>query len=229
MDLPATSDERLDAVLADIARYAKRNDRDPADIALMAVSKTKSAEDIRPVLAAGHRLFGENKVQEAAEKWPDLRAAYPDVTLALIGPLQSNKARQAIQVFDRIDSVDREKIARALARVMQEEDCQIPILVQVNTGEEAQKAGVAPMEADAFMAFCREECGLDVQGLQCIPPADDHPAPHFALLGKIAARNDLSILSMGMSADYDAAIAMGSTIVRVGTAIFGARTLAPKQ
>ncbi|MEM1020404.1 MAG: YggS family pyridoxal phosphate-dependent enzyme [Pseudomonadota bacterium] len=229
MDLPATSDERLDAVLADIARYAKRNDRDPADIALMAVSKTKSAEDIRPVLAAGHRLFGENKVQEAAEKWPDLRAAYPDVTLALIGPLQSNKARQAIQVFDRIDSVDREKIARALARVMQEEDCQIPILVQVNTGEEAQKAGVAPMEADAFIAFCREECGLDVQGLQCIPPADDHPAPHFALLGKIAARNDLGILSMGMSADYDAAIAMGSTIVRVGTAIFGARTLAPKQ
>ena len=229
MDLPATSDERLDAVLADIARYAKRNDRDPADIALMAVSKTKSAEDIRPVLAAGHRLFGENKVQEAAEKWPDLRAAYPDVTLALIGPLQSNKARQAIQVFDRIDSVDREKIARALARVMQEEDCQIPILVQVNTGEEAQKAGVAPMEAAAFIAFCREECGLDVQGLQCIPPADDHPAPHFALLGKIAARNDLSILSMGMSADYDAAIAMGSTIVRVGTAIFGARTLAPKQ
>ncbi|MEM9287272.1 MAG: YggS family pyridoxal phosphate-dependent enzyme [Pseudomonadota bacterium] len=229
MDLPATSDERLDAVLADIARYAKRNDRDPADIALMAVSKTKSAEDIRPVLAAGHRLFGENKVQEAAEKWPDLRAAYPDVTLALIGPLQSNKARQAIQVFDRIDSVDREKIARALARVMQEEDCQIPILVQVNTGEEAQKAGVAPMEADAFIAFCREECGLDVQGLQCIPPADDHPAPHFALLGRIAERNGLSTLSMGMSADYDAAIAMGSTIVRVGTAIFGARTLAPKQ
>ncbi|MGD1953658.1 MAG: YggS family pyridoxal phosphate-dependent enzyme [Sphingomonadales bacterium] len=229
MDLPATSDERLDDVLADIARYAKRNDRDPADIALMAVSKPKLAEDIRPVLAAGHRLFGENKVQEAAEKWPDLRAAYPDVTLALIGPLQSNKARQAIQVFDRIDSVDREKIARALARVMQEEACQIPILVQVNTGEAAQKAGVAPMEAAAFIAFCREECGLDVQGLQCIPPADDHPAPHFALLGKIAARNDLSILSMGMSADYDAAIAMGSTIVRVGTAIFGARTLAPKQ
>ncbi|MEO0412893.1 MAG: YggS family pyridoxal phosphate-dependent enzyme [Pseudomonadota bacterium] len=215
--------DRLAAVMTDIAKYAKRYDRPAADIALMAVSKTKPAEAIVPVLEAGQRLFGENRVQEAEDKWPALRAVYPDVTLALIGPLQSNKARVAIQLFDRIDSVDRPKIARALARVMEEEGRRIPILIQINTGEEAQKAGIVPAEADAFITFCKDECGLEVQGLQCIPPVDDHPAPHFALLKTIAARHDLPVLSMGMSGDYPDAIGMGATVIRLGTALFGAR------
>ncbi|MEM7568237.1 MAG: YggS family pyridoxal phosphate-dependent enzyme [Pseudomonadota bacterium] len=222
-DTPAGPHERLAAVMAQIASQAKRYDRAPDEIALMAVSKTKPAEDIALVLEAGHRLFGENRVQEAADKWPALRARFPDVFLALIGPLQSNKARQAIQLFDRIDSVDRPKIAKALARVMEEEGRKVPILIQINTGEEAQKAGILPPDADDFIAFCQQECGLEVQGLQCIPPVDDHPAPHFALLKQIAERHRLPVLSMGMSSDYPAAIAMGATVIRLGTALFGAR------
>lgn len=218
-----TPQARLTAVLDDIARQAKRAERSPGDIALMAVSKTKPVEAITPVLEIGHRLFGENRVQEAQDKWPALKQAYPDVTLALIGPLQSNKARDAVELFDRIDSVDRPKIARTLGRIMREGGRRIPVLIQINTGEEPQKAGVLPNHADVFIEHCKGEFGLDVAGLQCIPPVDDHPAPHFALLAQIAKRHGLKELSMGMSADYAAGIAMGATTVRVGTAIFGAR------
>jgi len=223
MTLPVKPQERLETVLADIARQAKRAERDPNDIALIAVSKTKPEAAIRPLLEAGHRLFGENRVQEAQDKWPALKVDYPDLCLALIGPLQSNKARDAVRLFDRIDSVDRLKIARTLSRVMDEEKRHLPVLIQVNTGGEAQKAGILPEEADDFIAQCRDDLGLNVLGLQCIPPVDDHPAPHFALLRQIAQRNDLKELSMGMSADYPAGIALGATFVRVGTALFGAR------
>lgn len=189
----------------------------------MAVSKTQPAEAITPLLQAGHRLFGENRVQEAQSKWLALKEAFPDATLALIGPLQSNKVRDAVQLFDRIDSVDRPKIARTLGRVMKEEGRHLPILVQINTGEEPQKAGILPSHADVFIEHCKGEFGLNVAGLQCIPPVDDHPAPHFALLKQIAQRHGLKELSMGMSADYGAGIAMGATTVRIGTALFGAR------
>lgn len=219
----STPKDRLAAVLDDIARQAKRAERAPGDVALMAVSKTKPAEAITPLLEAGHRLFGENRVQEAQDKWPALKQAFPDVTLALIGPLQSNKARDAVLLFDRIDSVDRPKIARTLGRVMREEGRHLPVLVQVNTGEESQKAGILPAHADVFIEHCKGEFGLNVAGLQCIPPVDDHPAPHFALLRQIAERHGLTELSMGMSADYAAGIAMGATTVRIGTALFGAR------
>lgn len=224
MTLERTPKDRLNSVLDDIARQAKRAERSPIDVALMAVSKTNPAEAIQPLLEAGHRLFGENRVQEAQDKWPALKVHFPDVTLALIGPLQSNKVRDAVKLFDRIDSVDRHKIARALGRVMKEEGRTVPVLIQVNTGEEEQKAGVMPRHADDFIKRCKDEYGLTVVGLQCIPPIDDHPAPHFALLAQIAARNDLAELSMGMSADYAAGIAMGATTVRIGTALFGPRT-----
>ena len=197
--------------------------RDPAAVRLVAVSKTKTADEIRPVLEAGHRLFGENRVQEAAEKWPTLRQAYPDIELHLIGPLQTNKAALAVQLFDAIESVDREKLARFLAAEMARQKRRLPCFVQVNTGAEPQKAGVAPAETDSFVALCRDELNLQVVGLMCLPPLEADPRPHFELLAGIARRNSLASLSMGMSNDFETAIRQGATHVRVGTAIFGER------
>ena len=214
---------RLAAVRAEIARAAIDHGRDPASVALVAVSKTIPAEGIVPALEAGQRLFGENYVQEAKAKWPALKARYGDVELHMIGPLQSNKAREAVELFDVIHSLDRPSLAAALAREMQRLGRRPALLVQVNTGDEPQKGGVSPSDADAFLAACRTEHGLTIDGLMCIPPAEDPPSAHFALLHAIAARHGLTRLSMGMSADFPAAIQMGATLVRVGTAIFGAR------
>jgi pyridoxal phosphate enzyme (YggS family) len=207
-----------------IRRAASDYDRDPSGITLVAVSKTFPAEAIEPVLAAGQRVFGENYVQEAKAKWPALRQRYPDVELHMIGPLQSNKAREAVELFDVIHTLDRPSLAEALAREIAKQGKRPRLLVQVNTGEEPQKGGVAPSEVDAFLAACRETYGLAVEGLMCIPPAEDPPSPHFALLRTIADRHGLRVLSMGMSADFEAAIQLGATHVRIGTAIFGART-----
>jgi PLP dependent protein len=195
----------------------------PASIALIAVSKTFPAEAIEPVLGAGQRIYGENYVQEAKAKWGPLRERYPDVELHLIGPLQSNKARDAVRLFHAIHSLDRPSLAEALAREIAKTERRPRLLVQVNTGEESQKGGVMPAEANAFIAACRERWGLTLDGLMCIPPADEPPSPHFALLNKIAARNGLTALSMGMSADFEAAIQLGATHVRIGSAIFGER------
>jgi len=214
---------RLAEVQARIAQAARDNGRDPAEITLVAVSKTFPAEDVLPVLQAGQRVFGENYVQEAKAKWPALRERFPGVELHLVGPLQSNKARDAVRLFDVIHSLDRPSLAEALAKEIGKAGRAPRLLVQINTGEEAQKGGVAPPEADAFLALCRERYGLAVEGVMGIPPADDPPSPHFALLHTIAARNGLPILSMGMSADFEAAIQLGATHVRVGSAIFGAR------
>ena len=189
---------------------------------LIAVSKVQPNERVAEVLDQGHRLFGENKVQEAAGKWPDFREQYENVHVHLLGPLQTNKARQAMQLFEAIHSVDRPKLAKTLARLAQELGSGPDLFIQVNTGEEPQKAGVLPAEADAFVKECRE-LDLPIQGLMCIPPAEEEPSLHFALLAKIAARNGLSGLSMGMSGDFESAIALGATHVRVGSAIFGAR------
>jgi pyridoxal phosphate enzyme (YggS family) len=213
----------LAAVRADIDRAAASAGRDPRDIHLVAVSKFHDADAVLPVLEAGHRLFGENRVQEAETKWPALRERFPDVVLHLIGPLQSNKVKNAVATFDVIETVDRPKIARALAGEFERTGRSLPCYIQVNTGEEPQKAGVAPGDVDAFVRECREELGLDIQGLMCIPPVDEEPALHFALLDKIAERNGLAVRSMGMSADYEKAISLGATHVRVGTAIFGQR------
>ncbi len=190
---------------------------------LVAVSKTFDAGAITPVIEAGQRVFGENRVQEAKAKWPGLMSAHPGLALHLIGPLQSNKAREAVALFDAIHSVDRPSVCEALAKAIDAQKKPIELFVQLNTGEEPQKAGVAPAEADAFIASCREKYGLAISGLMCIPPVDDAPAPHFALTAKIAARNGLKNLSMGMSADFATAIALGATHVRIGSAIFGAR------
>ena len=202
--------------------------RATGDVQLIAVSKTFEAEHIAPVIAAGQRLFGENRVQEAKGKWPTLREGRPDIELHLIGPLQSNKVREALALFDVIQTLDRESLAKELAKEIARGAAEggrpAPrLLVQVNTGEEPQKAGVAPLEADAFLARCREIHGLAIEGLMCIPPADEPAAPHFALLGEIARRNGLKTLSMGMSGDFETAIALGATHVRVGSAIFGGR------
>jgi len=214
--------------LAEVRRRivtAERQARRPAgSVRLIAVSKTFVAEAIRPLLDAGQRDFGENRVQEASAKWPDLKAAYPDLRLHLIGPLQSNKAAEAVALFDAIHTIDRDKIAGAVAGEMRKQGRQLRLLVQVNTGEEAQKAGVAPSETEAFVARCREIHGLTIDGLMCIPPADQVPAPHFALLAKLARRLGPMTLSMGMSGDFETAIAMGATDVRVGSAIFGTRS-----
>lgn len=210
-------------VRAEITHAAKDFGRDPASITLVAVSKTFSADAIEPVLAAGQRVFGENYVQEAARKWPALRERYPGIELHMIGPLQSNKARDAVRLFDAIHTLDRDSLAKELAKEIARAGRAPRLFVQVNTGEEPQKGGVLPGEADAFVATCRERHGLAIEGLMCIPPADDPPSPHFALLAKIAKRNDLALLSMGMSADFEAAIQLGATHVRVGSAIFGAR------
>ncbi len=215
--------EGLVQVRAAIRRAAADGGRDPASITLVAVSKTFPAQDIAPVLAAGHRVFGENYVQEAKAKWPGLREGHPDVELHLIGPLQSNKARDAVELFDVIHTLDRPSLAEALAKEIARAGRAPRLLVQVNTGEEPQKGGVAPADVDAFLEACRDRYGLAVEGLMCIPPAEDPPSPHFALLNTIAARHGLETLSMGMSADFEAAIQLGATHVRVGSAIFGAR------
>jgi len=216
--------EGLRQVREAIRRAASDYDRDPSSITLVAVSKTFPAEAVEPVLAAGHRVFGENYVQEAKAKWPRLRERYPDVELHMIGPLQSNKAREAVELFDAIHTLDRPSLAEALAKEIARQGKAPRLLVQVNTGEEPQKGGVAPGEVDAFLDACRSRWGLSVEGLMCIPPAEDPPSPHFALLNTIAQRHGLKVLSMGMSADFDAAIQLGATHVRVGSAIFGSRT-----
>ena len=218
---------KLETVTQNIQSAATESDRKGEDITLVAVSKTKPSEDIIPLLDQGHRVFGENKVQEAAGKWPNLRSRYSGVELHLIGPLQSNKVRQAIQVFDVIETLDRPKLARALARIGQEEDKSCPCYIQINIGCETQKAGIAPEEADGFIALCRDQLALPVIGLMCIPPAGQDPAPYFRHLKEIAERNGLEKLSMGMSSDYQTAVRSGATSVRVGTALFGAR-LPPK-
>jgi pyridoxal phosphate enzyme (YggS family) len=216
---------RLADVKAAIAAAATDAKRPEGSVALVAVSKTFPAEAIEPVLAAGQRVFGENYVQDAKSKWPELRQRYPDAQVHMIGPLQSNKAKEAIALFDVIETLDRSSLARELQKEIQKAGgTRRPrFLVQVNTGAEPQKGGVLPEEADAFIRACRETYGLEVEGVMCIPPADEPPAPHFALLTTIARRNGLKTVSMGMSADFPTAIAMGATHVRVGSAIFGAR------
>jgi pyridoxal phosphate enzyme (YggS family) len=215
--------EGLKKVLNGVLAAAQKAGRAPEDVTLIAVSKTFDAPDIVPVIEAGQRVFGENRVQEARAKWPALRMRWPDVELHLIGPLQSNKAAEAVQLFDAIHTVDRPRIAEAIAREMRKQAKACKLFVQVNTGREPQKAGVDPDEADAFLAECREVHGIEVSGLMCIPPAGEDPKPHFDLLAEIARRNGLAQLSMGMSGDYPAAIACGATHVRVGSAIFGDR------
>jgi pyridoxal phosphate enzyme (YggS family) len=214
---------RLQETRAAIARAARDVGRKPEAVRLVAVSKTKPAEAILPVLEAGQIDFGENYVQEAKAKWPALRERFPQARLHMIGPLQSNKAREAVMLFDAIHSLDRESLAKELAREIERAGKAPQLIVQVNTGAEPQKGGVLPGEADVFLALCRDRYGLAIEGLMCIPPAEEPPSPHFALLAKIAGRNGLPILSMGMSADYEAAIQLGATHVRVGSAIFGAR------
>lgn len=218
-DVVARLQETRDA----IARAARDFGRKPGTVTLVAVSKTKPVEAILPALEAGQVDFGENYVQEAAAKWPALRERFPQATLHMIGPLQSNKARDAVALFDVIHSLDRESLAKELAREIERAGKAPRLIVQVNTGAESQKGGVLPGETDAFLELCRTRYGLTIEGLMCIPPAEDQPSPHFALLAKIARRNGLAVLSMGMSADYEAAIQLGATHVRVGSAIFGAR------
>jgi pyridoxal phosphate enzyme (YggS family) len=211
------------AVEEAVARACKEARRDRASVTLVAVSKTFDAFAIEPVIKAGQGVFGENRVQEAKAKWPGLMSAYPGLSLHLIGPLQSNKAREAVALFDAIHSVDRPSLCEALAKELRSQPRRPQLFVQLNTGEEPQKAGIAPAEADSFIESCREKYGLTISGLMCIPPVEEAPAPHFALTAKIAARNGLTNLSMGMSADFAIAIQMGATHVRVGSAIFGHR------
>jgi len=213
----------LAAVEQEIARACEDAKRDRASITLIAVSKTFGPDVITPVIAAGQRVFGENRVQEAKAKWPELMSAHGGLELHLIGPLQSNKTKEAVALFDAIHSVDRPSLCQALAKEIEAQKKRPLLFVELNTGEEPQKAGVAPGDADAFIASCRDNYGLSISGLMCIPPVDDAPAPHFALTAKIAARNGLKNLSMGMSADFATAIQFGATHIRVGSAIFGHR------
>jgi hypothetical protein len=206
-----------------IAAAAKAANRAAPEVTLITVSKSIPAAEILPVLEAGHLVFGENRVQEAGAKWPALREQFPALELHLIGPLQTNKAGQAVALFDVMHTLDRAKLARAIAAECDRQGKHPKLFIQVNTGEELQKSGVAPMEADGFIAQCRDEFGLAISGLMCIPPADEEPALHFALLAKIARRNGLAELSMGMSADFETAIALDATCVRIGSAIFGER------
>ena len=214
----------LAEVRRDIEAACREAGRDPAGVTLVAISKTFGAEAIEPVIAAGQRVFGENRVQEAKAKWPALLARHDGLALHLVGPLQSNKARDAVALFDAIHSLDRDSLAAALAKEMARQSRGPALFVEINTGAEPQKAGVLPQDADGFIAACRERHGLAIAGLMCIPPFEEAPAPHFALTAQIARRNGLSLLSMGMSADFKIAIAFGATHVRVGTAIFGARS-----
>lgn len=213
----------LATVEREIATACRDAGRERASVTLIAVSKTFDAGEIAPVITAGQRVFGENRVQEAKGKWPALVSTQPGIALHLIGPLQSNKAKEAVALFDAIHSVDRPSICEALAKEIVKQARAPLLFVQLNTGEEPQKAGIAPADADDFVARCRTTYGLEISGLMCIPPVDDAPAPHFALTGKIAARNGLKLLSMGMSADFPIAIQFGATHVRVGSAIFGSR------
>tara|TARA_R110000751_G_scaffold107645_8_gene203985 strand:- start:71262 stop:72026 length:765 start_codon:yes stop_codon:yes gene_type:complete len=215
--------ENLHNVLADIATAEKEAGRSPGSVTLVAVSKTYDGPAIAPVISAGQRVFGENRVQEAQGKWPELRAMADDIELHLIGPLQSNKAAEAVALFDVIETVDREKIARALANEMKKQDRHPKLYIQVNTGMEPQKAGVEPDALLAFVKKCRDDFGLSIEGLMCIPPVDENPGPHFALLRKLAEEAGIDHLSMGMSADFPIAVAFGATSVRVGSAIFGKR------
>jgi hypothetical protein len=215
--------DHLAEVLKHIADAARAAGRNPTDVTLVAVSKTHGADRVKEVIDAGQRVFGENRVQEAQEKFPALKAAHPDLELHLIGPLQTNKARDAVALFDVIQSVDRDRLAATLAKEMERAGKRPACFIQVNTGEEPQKAGVLPAELDAFVATCRDSYKLPIVGLMCIPPVDEEPALHFALLTKMAARNGLKKVSMGMSADYETAVRLGATHVRVGSALFGAR------
>jgi len=215
--------DRLAAVRAEIVRACRDAGRDPAAVTLVAVSKTFGPEAIEPVIAAGQRVFGENRVQEAKAKWPPLLAKHAGIALHLIGPLQSNKAKEAVALFDAIHSVDRPSLCDALAKEIVKQGRKPLLFVEINTGAEAQKAGVLPQDADAFLEKCRAAYGLTISGLMCIPPLSEAPGPHFALTAKIARRNGLKLLSMGMSADFVTAIQLGATHVRVGSAIFGER------
>ncbi len=221
--------DRLAEVTGRIAAAARAAGRAPADVTLVAVSKTHGADRVRELLDAGQRAFGENRVQEAQEKFPALKAQHPDLELHLIGPLQTNKARDAVALFEVIQSVDRDRLAASLAKEMDRLGRRPACFIQVNTGEEAQKAGVLPADVDAFVATCRDTYKLPVVGLMCIPPVDEEPALHFALLTKMAARNGLKQVSMGMSADYETAVRLGATHVRVGSALFGARPPLPES
>jgi hypothetical protein len=221
---PATAAERLAAVRREIAIAAQDARHDPATVTLVAISKTFGAEAIEPVIAAGQRVFGENRVQEARAKWPALKERHGGIELHLVGPLQSNKAKEAVALFDAIHAVDRPSLCEALAKEIARQGRAPTLFVEVNTGAEPQKAGVLPEAVDTFLKTCRETYDLAIAGLMCIPPAEEPPAPHFALTAKIAKRNGLAFLSMGMSADFPLAIKFGATHVRVGTAIFGERT-----
>jgi PLP dependent protein len=223
-DAPAdTLETPLAKVQAEIAHACAEAGRDASSVTLVAISKTFGPESIEPVIGAGQRVFGENRVQEAKAKWPPLIERHPGIELHLVGSLQSNKAKEAVALFDAIHSVDRASLAEALAKEIVKQGRKPALFVEVNTGAEPQKAGVLPEDTDAFIQACRERYGLDIAGLMCLPPADEPPAPHFALTAKIARRNGLALLSMGMSADFPLAIEFGATHVRVGTAIFGAR------
>jgi hypothetical protein len=211
------------SLMAEVGRVAAACGREAGSVQVVAVGKTHPAERIRPLLAAGHRLFGENRVQEAEQKWPGLRAAWPNLELHLIGPLQTNKARQAVALFDVIETVDRPRLAAALATEMDRSGRRPACYIQVNTGAEPQKAGVATAEADAFVDACRRQWRLPVEGLMCIPPVDEDSTPHFTLLAAVAKRHGLAVLSMGMSGDWPSAVAAGATHIRIGTAIFGQR------
>ncbi|MBX9776652.1 MAG: YggS family pyridoxal phosphate-dependent enzyme [Xanthobacteraceae bacterium] len=223
MTIAATTDSRLAAVRRDIARACHDAGRATGSVTLIAVSKTFGAEAIEPVVAAGQRVFGENRVQEAKAKWPALLERHRGIALHLIGPLQSNKAREAVALFDAIHSLDRPSLAEAISKEIARQGRTPLLFVEINTGGEPQKSGVLPEQADGFLKDCRDKYGLKVSGLMCLPPFDEPPAPHFALTAKIAQRNEMNLLSMGMSADFEAAIALGSTHVRIGTAIFGER------
>lgn len=222
--MSAPAEARAD-ILRRIEQAAREAGRDPACVRLIAVSKTFGPDAIRPVIAAGQRHFGENRVQEAKAKWPELKSETPGLVLHLIGPLQSNKAREAVELFDAIHSIDREKIARAIADEQRRHGRRLDLYVQVNTGEEPQKAGVMPREVRSLVALCRDQLGLEIAGLMCIPPVDEEPGVHFAFLAKLAKDLQLPRLSMGMSDDFEAAIRFGATDVRIGSAIFGARHL----
>ena len=212
----------ITAITEQISKASKLADREAADVDLIAISKTRSADEIRPLLREGHRSFGENRVQEAQEKWPALKEEFPDVRLHMVGQLQSNKAREAVQLFDSIHSLDRPSLVKALAKAMDQEDRQLPCFVQVNIGEEAQKGGCAISELSVLLDEAKKS-NLLIEGLMCVPPAGVNAAPYFALLAKLAKENRLSQLSMGMSADFETAIKMGATHIRVGTALFGER------
>ena len=218
---------RKDAIHASIAEAARRADRDVGGITLVAVSKKQPDERVDAALAAGQRVFGENRVQEAMARWPERREANPGLHLRMVGPLQTNKAADAVGFFDAIESIDREKLARIVAEECEKQQRDVECLVQVNTGEEDQKAGVVPAEAPEFIRYCREDLKLNVAGLMCIPPVDEEPAMHFALLNKMAGEAGVSALSMGMSADYEEAIAFGATHIRIGSAYFGERPDTP--